>query len=1351
MEKTVKLLLIIVLSVICISPVYVFAEGEGLSDLVDTENECGNIGTIPTKYSCTAASGSTGDCMEREKCSLTGGYTENGYDPMTGSFGLYVKIIHYDYEDPSGRKEEMVGNAVLIGNDALFKDVSVVTGNTHGVSYGAQDHVQVCWNNCDSLPANVVRLTYEQYSYIRQQANQNDINISADYSTGVYTIPVSEAEINALLQSSDSEDNNLHATKCFKYDNQNYTQTISVYNEGNIKYAPDGKNNASNVKVIKVGSTLKANKNMLYKYAVEYFNTKGENFDYSDFGISSNSATGKDMIVNKDDYYMLFEPVVRKKGGLASSSTSTSRKVWTTGADKVNWRCRYTNPDCSNTGGALIEGVRTAKPSGFCGFYNYSYKIYPRNRYGEINGEARTYNNYGCSSSCNYGDSCDATPYPVGGGDGWGIVNCADYLVTHTRTLVTTHNYMESTIIPARTTDYDKVMSKLNNEKGQTESRRRNEETGQVEYYVGPDLETALVGTASTNKYQFDKSSVSYTAEHAKKYTKGAFYIDLPRTIVVRDCLKECGNTEENSNARLKCAENYYDNYYKYEEGVNDATRVYKSEAIIDCGYKKQPNNCEKKLTDASFLESIMKGGSKAITQRTYNYSSQCNTSTSGGEASADYNYGYKAYCVESSLTSTDESAVHLDQEDFINVLCVERTSCGFSSLTGERLTSGREITYGERAHLEKKCAVWYDNDSWKFYYASIPRNDEFEGQDEHAGHVYNTRERMVEIINWYNNVLTRTSGFAGPIGQAIAFDASEVEWEDLKYDKSKLTVNTTITEKYKENGSTSLLTSVTGPLTMQEDESQTKSNPLEANTNGTNTAYSYARLERTPYYYPIIFKTASDYDGYYRLPHKYCLALDKGATPINWDSHSGNCDDGTPPRYSYFLKLNTYGVGFSSECKNTDYLYSKDNCGVPRQPSGEFSCDVVIDSKTDNVCSVDNTYDIRLVLHSKATETAKVTKYGLSATPNTLNDKQELLGETITSDKYYYGTVEITDTVNGNSTVTCNAKAEVGKYGCDCVQNACTIKKITSYSGNANNKYKITGPEGTTKIWLDGDSSSYVTLTKEDDGYTFYVDKELNVNIYGRIDVNNTLCYTCQNSQILECEEPDLTCENKNDPRWLRDYCEKSYKCDEHKFTSYEECYNYYDPGSRCPAYSNVECRQGYYNLVSWCESHKDTFCGGDDAVYQCIQRCTTSSTTCIQSDKYVYRPIDNNCPFPNSYLNIEGASEGCIDGDRQVGTNWLGLDRKVITEEGNRVYNKEEYVIDLNPKKISEIKANEANKDNYYQYDDARDFTDSQTSSECHDGKFGSTIPYNGYCSNFVHSGYFSVVRGNQSSVTR
>ncbi len=677
-------------------------------------------------------------------------------------------------------------------------------------------------------------------------------------------------------------------------------------------------------------------------------------------------------------------------------------------------------------------------------------------------------------------------------------------------------------------------------------------------------------------------------------------------------------------------------------------------------------------------------------------------------------------------------------------MLCVERTSCGFSSLSGDRVTSGREITYGERAHLEKKCAVWYDNDSWKFYYASIPRNDAFEGQDEHAGQVYNTRERMVEIIDWYKKVVERSTGFSGPIGEAIAFDKSDVIWENLKYDKSKLTVNTTITEKYKENGSTAMKTSVTGPLTMEEDESQTKSNELEADTNGTNEAYSYARTVQTPKYYPTIFKTASEYDGYYRLPHKYCLALDKGATPVNWDNKSGNCDDGTPPRYSYFLKLNTYGVGFSSECKNTNYLYSKDECVL-----GDFRCEVVIDTKSKGVCSPDDTYDVRLVLRSKTTNNARVTGYGLSETPNTINNKQELLGESIKEDKYYYGTVNITDSKNGNSTITCSNKSQVGKYGCDCIENGCTISRDGGYSGSANNKYRITGPAGETKIWLGGDASTYVTLYKEADGYSFYVDKALNVSINGRIDAGN-VCYTCENSQNLDCVEEDLSCENKNDPRWLRDYCERSYKCDKHNFTTFEECYSYYDPGSKCPAYENIECRDGYYKLKSWCESNTDTFCGGEDAVYQCIQRCMGSTTTCIQSDKYVYRPIDNNCPFPNSYLNIEGASEGCIDGDRQVGTNWLGLDRKVITEEGNRVYNKEEYVIDLNPSNISQIKAKEADKDNYYQYNDARDNPNNKNSDKCHDGKFGSTIPYNGYCSAFVMR-RFRVVRGKKSEVTK
>ena len=81
------------------------------------------------------------------------------------------------------------------------------------------------------------------------------------------------------------------ATRCLKYDNQNFTQTVSVYNSANIKYAPDGGNTTTNVKVIKVGSELQANKSMLYKYAVDYFNAKGAEFDYTDFGISKNGAT----------------------------------------------------------------------------------------------------------------------------------------------------------------------------------------------------------------------------------------------------------------------------------------------------------------------------------------------------------------------------------------------------------------------------------------------------------------------------------------------------------------------------------------------------------------------------------------------------------------------------------------------------------------------------------------------------------------------------------------------------------------------------------------------------------------------------------------------------------------------------------------------------------------------------------------------------------------------------------------------------------------------------------------------------------------------------------------------------
>ncbi len=145
------------------------------------------------------------------------------------------------------------------------------------------------------------------------------------------------------------------------------------------------------------------------------------------------------------------------------------------------------------------------------------------------------------------------------------------------------------------------------------------------------------------------------------------------------------------------------------------------------------------------------------------------------------------------------------------------------------------------------------------------------------------------------------------------------------------------------------------------------------------------------------------------------------------------------------------------------------------------------------------------------------------------------------------------------------------------------------------------------------------------------------------------------------------------------------------------------------------------------------------------CCQDQVKCATNGLE-DEIVYRPIDNTCPFPYSYI---GKGTSCEQGDRLIGRNWVGQ-TELITNNGDLVYDRsinEEYVVDLNQESVKTIQTRYAYDSSgmtrYYVYEDSRG--DISTCNEgAQNGKY-----YSGYCSAFIHrSGLFGKIRGVQHS---
>ena len=173
--------------------------------------------------------------------------------------------------------------------------------------------------------------------------------------------------------------------------------------------------------------------------------------------------------------------------------------------------------------------------------------------------------------------------------------------------------------------------------------------------------------------------------------------------------------------------------------------------------------------------------------------------------------------------------------------------------------------------------------------------------------------------------------------------------------------------------------------------------------------------------------------------------------------------------------------------------------------------------------------------------------------------------------------------------------------------------------------------------------------------------------------------------------------------------------------YSSFSQCVEECKLG--CPKELTCDIDQ----IKSYCDiNHSKYNRSASGCVNYMYNECNCSGTD------YIYRPINNSNPFPNSY-------ESPIPGNREIGGNWVGK-TEYITEDNNDSTSvtganagvSVEYEIHLTPSDIQKIRENTESyvsegKDPYLDYIGVEQ------------GKDGYCLE-DGYCSEFINSSEFS-----------
>ena len=921
-------------------------------------------------------------------------------------------------------------------------------------------------------------------------------------------------------------------------------------------------------------------------------------------------------------------------------------------------------------------------------------------------------------------------------------------------------------------------------------AKDQNVKTGQVEHYVGPSAKEALVGTSNDNKYKlWDMSWSAPTVTHVNQgYAVGmAVYWLLD---IGPGCTKVCANMS--GDALLKCAENYCDNHTTYDERWNAS--VAKRDCIRkQCKYKPVADNCSNLPADSSYAAAksdIENMQEKVESNCTECDKAKCIQDVTNEKFSTPNTIDANAWC------RSDPTNVPADQRTYINVGCTETTDVAFANLSKTTITPGTGVYYDITATGEKKCYIWFDIDTWKFDYASYHSKEEklcveydFDTgkciKDGELSH----RQILEKMIDDYNNAAA--GNYTGPIGKSVSSyidqqeDNTNLQWDVINYslvaanNKSRIEADVTVFESI---GSTyGHRKDSTQSLSLVPISTDLQTATVEQA--GTKSAKKFDRLSESNT--PIVheYRTSSSakvVEGF----EKSCISSDGKATVLAADSN-GKCQDVTAygkteeiegQNLFYTMLEGINADNYSLQFKGTIKLY-------PSGTDTEYeSSSSVMSNKTRQRCETcdpgdDQDLECNITFEKNSGTTINGGIYngpnGVTATISyggklkdgeTIQSYELLINPTNTQLSSASGKVDTIEikpkTGDGieEYEVVCIVKTQQQEATNKkpvkvsmCSNATCSIDKLTEdgtkyrlnvASGySSSNVFMKTSIDPKTKFQLNKLNGEYIFIMSKDYTNTY-------VTLYGIVETasGSTCCSKLVNPggggdevDCLEDFNPDL----KKTYLEVKNYCTENLDKEVHHYDNVETCTN--ACLAKCPKIT--ECTQENMNIVeNFCNS---IYTSGTVRARQCINRCYTKTICGGGSGDYLYRPINNENPFPNSYDSEAPYETG---GKRQVGANWIAYtdyikhdDEDSTSVTGGNANKQVEYIIDLTPADVQAIKDDTKNKKKLSKINVYKDYIYGTDLDKDYEGPYYSSFMHDDSPSNGGFKSLFTYIKAD------
>ncbi len=804
------------------------------------------------------------------------------------------------------------------------------------------------------------------------------------------------------------------------------------------------------------------------------------------------------------------------------------------------------------------------------------------------------------------------------------------------------------------------------------------------EYYVGPDRDLGITGTKSSSYYKLSGACYSGAG------TTGIKHFYLPTLL---DCPEVCSAAgSKTSDGFLACAENFCEAEVDFNR--KGSPQKAKETCILTCGYKGNETNCEKSSPYKDISDNIANG------------STSCSINDDGSGKPLQ---GLIKTCNGDKINSFDGDDTNdtpFDIRSYITVACIESSDFEYTDTSQLSLLKGTGLEYSVNLNGEKKCQAYFNEEQWKFDYATISGKDP------------DRRKRLLYIKEVFNNMFNDNYDKTKSSYYDPDFDEQgdgELDWNNYLYNTSKVSVKSKITE------------SVYGETKQSELEQLVSTDETGKATKATIANSIVKKISKNN----IINEPINRYEqvSTVRVTYQFnkrCVSAD-GLGTVTKTPASGLCyqskdENGiVTPVYGqnvFYTNLqadadgnivNTYAtVGKEVKDDNTYYdvhescNYTLDelekNDAPGRALSNYLSCDIKITTVGNTEAWGNSIYhggDVTatIIPYDHLDSFDRIAGYTLQVRNTTYDGKTKQIG--ISDKKLAMEEIKILGTVTSSlgKKGTCEKTIYIINPDENCGVR-CNLRKIndTLY------ELQSTGPQTPSAYYraLSIDMTQRkVYKSVVDQKYYIGLDKDIIVPIEGNLIlfgiVEGTMTTTGAKCKYT-CNTPPKTFTNDDncyarfkpaETLAIRDYCNENWEKDVNDYDDAAQCIR------MCSNRCDEEIKRDLEKVTAYCRTNSTALGFSNENI--CINACYNDDPS--RGKDYVYRPINNSNPFPNSYDSEEPNEKG----KRLVGRNWAGFTDYIKHDDNDEtsvtgVYANQhvEYIIDLSASDIQAIQEN-------------------------------------------------------------